>query len=132
MTVIDPGHRYKLNMLDVGKDRIFSDTSWHADLIFVKRCGPGYPGNNSSYPGTTLQEVIRSCLDRVWYLQSQIWNWRNCFIIGCLILCLWLLEWRASQRHNRRRPSMKQAAYGKQCSKCLHVGCAGRCHKEEA
>jgi hypothetical protein len=48
MKVIDPGHYYELNVLD-------GDLPLPAYLRFVKREGPGYPGNKDHYPGTTCQ-----------------------------------------------------------------------------
>src|SRR4051812_14687800 len=62
MTVLDPGHTYALGILD-GDDAMI--------LCFVKREGERYPGNVGVQCGTTLQEVLRACLDRIDYLDRQ-------------------------------------------------------------
>ncbi len=67
MKVLDPGHSYELNILDysAGKPK-------QPFLIFVKRLGPKFPGNTGeAYPGTTLQEVLRACCDRLRYVSEQ-------------------------------------------------------------
>lgn len=94
MKVLDPGHRYLLKSLD----------GWqpHRMLQFVKRCDPEhperYPGNVDAYPGATLQDVLRACLERTRYLQRQIWCLENLGILAGLKLGVWLLEFRAARR----------------------------------
>jgi hypothetical protein len=96
MKVIDKGHKYELLTLD-GELR--------QELRFVKRHDPvrpwRFPGNTESYPGTTLQSVIRALLERMRYLQNQIWSAENSLIISMLRFSLWLLEFRAARRHKR-------------------------------
>lgn len=121
MTVIDPGHYYQLRRLDAPKG---SDLY----LRFVSRVGSNYPGNKTAYPGTTLQEVYRACINRTIHLDNQKKHWTNRVVIWASILCVYMLEWRAASRHNRPRPSMHDSVWGDMCSKCLHVGCNGSCH----
>lgn len=64
MKVIDPGHKYELSTLDGDDSPVV--------LTFVKRVGANYPGNESAYAGTTLQETLRACLDRLAYLDRQL------------------------------------------------------------
>jgi hypothetical protein len=116
MTVIDPGHTYELGVLD-GTDREI--------LRFVKREGPNYPGNVGVQCGTTLQEVLRACIDRVKYLDNQIPCMENKRVIIHLGLAIDMLEQRAAHRHNRRAP--EDSVGGTTCPLCLHVGCIGNC-----
>ena len=118
--ILDPGHRYSLLLLDGdGKPET---------LTFVKRCdlcNPArFPGNYNSYPGTTLQSVIRCLIDRINYLQNQIWSLENVFIRFFLKSCLWLLEFRAARRHGRTYfKSLKFASEAPMCEKCGHTVC---------
>lgn len=131
MIVRDPGHVYDLDLLD--------ETVPHPDmevygvrLVFVKREGPGYPGNVGHHPGTTIQEVLRALIDRVKYLDNQIPHDNNRDVIRHLRLAIWHLELRAAERHQRSLP-MHIDPYGAienvtVCPKCLHIGCEGACH----
>lgn len=128
MRVIDPGHQYQLTFLDGKPEWVVADV-----LTFIKRMGSGYPGNTSEHPGTTLQEVLRACIDRVKYLDKQIPDIRNRDVISHLRTSIWLLEVRAAERHGRLDPFMTDIEINRietynTCPKCLHVGCAGGCH----
>jgi hypothetical protein len=121
MKVIDPGHYYELNVLD-------GDLPLPAYLRFVKREGPGYPGNKDHYPGTTCQEVLRACLDRLQYVNRQEFS-DYTFLAGQLIAAaIWHLEIRAAQRHKREQPGLQESCEAPCCPKCNHVGCQGGCH----
>ena len=117
--VIDAGHRYKLLSLD----------GFHSqELRFVKRCDVErpwrFPGNTDSYPGTTLQGVIRVLINRVVYLQGQIWCLENSVIQQLLRACLWLLEWRAARRHGRSYiHGLRFASEAAMCPECGHTVC---------
>ena len=120
-TVIDPGHKYELLTLDSG-GTLFQF------LTFVKRYDPSdptrFPGNYNAYPGTTLQSVIRCLIERISYLQNQIWAPENVFIRFFLMSCLWLLEFRAARRHGRSYfKSLKFASEAPMCNKCGHTVC---------
>ena len=115
MTVIDPGHYYSLLRLD-------ADKGGDLTLRFVMRVGDKYPGNKNTYPGTTLQEVLRACLDRVGYLHRQKRHWSNCFVYCFISFSIWFLELRAAHIHKRRVPNLLEAIHGTCCPKCLHVG----------
>jgi len=122
MRVLDPGHQYALTHLDGNLEEL---------LTFVKREGPGYPGNVGSHPGTNLQEVIRACMDRIRYLDGQIHDVANTEALQSLRNALWALEMRAAYRHGRILPFN---LYGKieiepTCHKCGHVGCESSCDK---
>src|SRR5687768_16784057 len=94
MRVLDKGHEYELGSLD---------GDYVQRLRFVKRYDPvdpsKFPGNVNSYPGTTLQMVIRALLNRVRYLQGQKWCVENVLITFFLRASVWLLELRAARRH---------------------------------
>lgn len=127
MKEIDPGHFYHLHTLDGGVGEL---------LRFVKRVGPGYPGNTGSpHAGTTLQEVIRVLIKRTIYVQNQAHEMNdtdsvadNSYVIQRLRDALWALEERAARRHGRVLPgrviNVEDMRY---CLACGHVGCENRC-----
>jgi hypothetical protein len=88
--VLDPGHHYLLDALDNGGPE---------ELQFVKRVGEKYPGNTDAYSGTTLQEVLRVCIDRVKYVNRQIPDETNDSVITVLRMAIYWLERRAYRRH---------------------------------
>ena len=131
MKVIDPGHRYLLNHLD-DDGRGSEPTA----LVFVKREGPGYPGNEGHHAGTNLQEVLRALISRVKYLEGQESHPNNAVVIMNLRHAIWLLESRAAERHGRvfdlsakgvvdiNDSSIEDAPT---CQQCGHVGCLEAC-----
>jgi len=117
--ILDPGHLYKLGSIDGQYPQV---------LQFVKRYDPQnpwkFPGNNNCYPGTTLQIVIRALLDRIKYLQNQVWCLENSIIKKLLQLTLWLLEIRAARRHKRSYwHGLRFAAESSICMICGHTVC---------
>lgn len=119
MKVIDPGHIYSLASLDGECDQ---------ELRFVKRFDPSntsrFPGNHNAHPGTTMQNVLRALLERLRYVQNQIWCPENCVGILCLRVALWLLEFRASRRHGRFYfKSITFAEKAPMCPECGHTFC---------
>lgn len=119
MKEIDPGHVYKLAELDGGEGQT---------LIYVKRKGTKYPSNQNAHSGTTMQEVLRTVVHRLKYVQNQIPDEKNIFAQQAIEKAIFYLEWRAAVRHNRPCPSSEEAVYGPFCSKCNHAGCNGGCH----
>lgn len=118
---IDAGHRYLLKSLDGDSTQ---------QLQFVKRVdknnigGGKFPGNYESYPGTTLQSVLRCLILRLKYLQWQIPCKENSIIIFCLKFSIWLLEIRAAKRHHRRYyHGLNFASSSKMCLRCGHTDC---------
>lgn len=142
MIVLDPGHEYDLQLLDERKTwwqrLVLAITQNPARYVgtgypgvrlrFVKREGLGYPGNIGTHDGTTLQECLRACIDRVWYLQKQIPCGENDEIIYHLRQSIRLLEHRAAERHGRQ-VNVPTLAIEKlaTCARCLHIGCSGTC-----
>ncbi len=129
MKILDPGHMYWLDMLDIESDQR------HATEIlqFVKRQGPRYPGNRSHYPGTNCQEVIRALIDRVKHLDSQVPDPHNQPIIRHLREALWLFESRAAQRYGRVLPPLDDfecIEAEPTCSGCAHIRCSGECGRK--
>lgn len=121
MKVIDPGHEYLLASLDGEQVN---------QLVFVKREGPGYPGNAGHHPGTTMQECLRALIDRASYVNGQIPCSETAAVIYFLRHAIFLLEVRAAGRHKRRvNFSVDEAVQGPYCSTCGHVGCKGECHR---
>lgn len=119
MKVIDKGHVYSLLSLD-GK--------YYQILRFVKRHDPvrpwRFPGNTNSHPGTTLQSVIRALIERVRYLQGQLWCFENAVILIALRTCLWLLEFRAARRHGGFYfKGLRFAETAPMCPICGHTIC---------
>lgn len=117
MRVLEAGHTYALQSLDGG--------DWET-LRFVKREGPGYPGNKGHHPGTIIQEVCRALIDRLDYVNKQIPCKDNRDARMHLEIVIWLLEKRAAERHER---GWDQKIDGLEklptCSGCGHVGCPG-------
>lgn len=115
MKVLDPGHRYELDVLD-GTESVV--------LQFVKREGPGYPGNVGHYGGTIMQEVLRALVDRSQYVNQQVPCPETEAAIGLLKTAIVLFEIRAAKRHDRDlEQSVDEIVAGPTCSYCLHVGC---------
>lgn len=126
MRVIDPGHDYALDVLD----GIQSDNMTEVQrLVFVKREGENYPGNVGHHAGTTTQEVLRACVDRLRYVNGQIASSYTEEAIRLLRQAIWVLEVRAADRHGRAVTfDLDGAEKGRKCSRCGHVGCLGGCH----
>lgn len=125
MEVIDPGHVYLLRCLDSpGVDR-------SVVLTFVKREGEGYPGNVGHFSGTTTQEVLRALIDRTIYVNNQIPDPHNDFVLHYLRSSIFELESRAAERHGRalfHETLIKEIETMSVCEKCGHIGCKGECH----
>lgn len=127
MMVLDPGHLYMLAWLDGNPSEAMR--SGPDVLQFVKRVGEQYPGNEYSHPGTTIQEVLRACIDRIEYLDQQVPHTNNGYAIQDLRSAINWLEQRAAERHGRRwQPPMVAIELLPTCPKCLHIGCRGECH----
>lgn len=126
MEVVDPGHKYHLRSLDLPEplERGFEI------LNFVKREGPGYPGNVGHHSGTTTQEVLRALIDRTQYVENQIHDDANHEVVDHLRWAIWHLEERAARRHGREwKFGHKQIEDHATCAKCNHIGCEGGCHE---
>jgi hypothetical protein len=124
MNELDPGHLYELRNLDVPDGGQSQQV-----LAFVKREGPGYPGNKGHFAGTTMQEVLRAVVQRCKYVNKQIYSEETEIAQKFLEKAIWHLERRAALRHGRVPPvSEEETLYGKTCVKCGHVGCEGGCH----
>ena len=122
MKVLDPGHHYELTSLD-GIDPP-NGVSVPNRLFFVKREGPGYPGNVGHHAGTNLQEVMRVLIDRVQYLDNQIHDLSNDFVIKSLRDCILHLELRAAERHGRVLPNTRYDIENEPvCATCGHIAC---------
>lgn len=137
MRVREPGHIYVLDQLDekapVAEDgNPFFETG--QELWFVKRVGERYPGNEGNpHEGTTVQEVLRACIDRIKYVDNQKHSHLNDSVITCLREALWHLE---------RRAAVERGVYDKGiahpeeifeyellpiCKLCGHTFCKGGC-----
>ena len=120
MKVLDPGHKYKLQTID-------GTNQYHERALnilqFVKREGPGYPGNTGSYPGTILQELWRAEIDRIKYLNNQIPCPENYDCIKHLRMCIYALEIRAAKRHDKVfiLPTIVDIESIPTCPKCGHI-----------
>lgn len=123
MRVIDPGHAYELPSLDGNAPQ---------RLVFVKRCGAGYPGNVGHHPGTTMQEVLRAMIERASYVNGQIACPETEAAIGLLQGALVLFELRAARRHGREpKATVAELVDGPTCPRCGHVGCDNPGHARE-
>lgn len=123
MVEMDPGHLFRLDALD-GADKVW--------LRFVKRQGDKYPGNHTSYSGTTTQEVLRAVVARLRYVYSQAPCVETAGAIDHAEKALVALERRAARLHGRleefRSISEADVVRGTgKCARCGHVGCTGSC-----
>lgn len=118
MKVLDPGHRYRLAEFDGFPGQLRQ----HA-LQFVKRDGPGYPGNRGFSSGTNCQELLRVLIDRAKYLEGQEPSYHNELIIEHLRAALVQFEYRAASRHGCKAPKPFDIENQPFCSRCGHVGC---------
>lgn len=117
MRCIDPGHSYFLTVYDAGSDA-------SQGLVFMKREGPGYPFNVGHYAGTNCQEVIRTLIDRVKYLDRQISCPENAIILAGLRSALIAFELRAARRHKRAPTDLPlEVESMPTCPTCGHIGC---------
>jgi len=122
MKVLDPGHHYELASLDEAQPP--NGVLLPNRLFFVKREGPGYPGNIGHHAGTNLQEVLRVLIDRVQYLDWQIPDPANQAVIKNLRECILQLELRAAERHGRVLPDTRLDIEREPvCNVCGHIGC---------
>jgi len=121
MKVIDPGHMYKIDMLD----GYLNDPSNF--LVFVKRNNPPekYPGNLNSYPGTTIQEVLRALINRIKYLQNQKGCEEDVILLNIFREGILLLEQRNAREKGRGLlvPTDIVIEDIPTCPECLHIGC---------
>src|SRR5712675_2116787 len=114
MYCIDPGHSYELLMLD--------GISTGCLLTFVKRVGDKFPGNTTSYPGTTMQEVLRAVIDRAEYVNNQIPCKETQEVIRLCTEAVFQLEKRAAIRHGREIDfTTNEAVHGDLCTTCGHI-----------
>lgn len=117
MRIFEAGHTYALQSLDGGDIELLS---------FVKREGPGYPGNKGSHPGTIIQEVLRVCINRLDYVNNQIPCPENRLARTSLEEAIFHLEHRTAERHGR---VLKATAVGisdlPSCKGCGHIECPG-------
>jgi hypothetical protein len=125
MKVLDPGHVFELGVLDAES----AEYEPPPLLKFVKRVGAKYPGNATPYSGTTTQEVLRACISRAIYVDTQTSCWQT--RVGMWLMCIvvWLFEHRAAKRHGRVPPTLHEAVWGHPCQVCGHVGCWGGCRE---
>lgn len=127
MEVLDPGHKYHLRSLDLPEQ---AERGFEM-LTFVKREGPGYPGNVGHHSGTTTQEVLRALIERIKYVDGQIPDRANPAVLSRLRAAMWFLEERAARRHGRPFPwpvNYEGIEDLPTCPKCNHIGCEGTCH----
>ncbi len=127
MRVIDPGHEYEVASYDGGEP---------ATIRFMKREGVGYPGNLGSHSGTNCQELIRTLIDRVGYLNNQIPHESNLRVMWMLRGVLYQLEALAAERHGRTVPELMEDPTVKietlpTCPHCGHIGCESHADSTE-
>ena len=117
MKIIDPGHMYEIASYDGGVPQV---------VTFMKRSGPGYPGNVGSCPGTNCQELFRVLIDRIKYLDRQIPCAENAESLECLRRALHLFESRAAKRHGIEMEMASTAIETMTtCPTCGHIVCHG-------
>lgn len=120
MEVLDRGHDYLLASLD-GREPI--------RLTFVKRNDPPdkYPGNDSAYGGTQIQEVLRALIERCHYLEGQVPCMQTEAVLVAFERSLWILEQRHTERHGDPDAMdiypIKDIDLRGVCQGCGHIEC---------
>lgn len=121
MKIKDEGHKYELFTLDGNLKQT---------LTFVKRQGEKYPGNESQYPGTTSQDVIRCLINRTQYVNWQKSCWQNRVVLLLLRLCIYLFEDRHNKKHNiKDRLTLRNIERVNTCKNCGHIHCLCNANK---
>jgi hypothetical protein len=117
MKELDPGHCYQLDSLDGNAQ---NDT-----IQFVKRKGVNYPGNTTTYPGTTTQDVLRVLIARAKYVNNQISCAETEISISLMRTIILLYEQRAKRIKGQTLNLMSADAIEelKTCTTCGHILC---------
>lgn len=92
MEVIEPGHVYRLSHLEAPTSEL---------LTFIRRSSKAIQ-HPSEHPGTNVQEVLRSLIDRTIYLNSIIDAVENYDAIYYLRMTLLCYEGRAFRRKQEK------------------------------
>jgi hypothetical protein len=119
MKILDAGHEYELDVYDGDQYTAYQT------ITFMKREGEGFPFNNSFYPGTNCQEVLRVLIDRCEYLQKQKPCLETESIIGMLKTSLMLFEIRAARLH-KLSINLDYNTLNDTCKECGHIVCDHR------
>lgn len=123
MKVVDPGHEYTVEQYD------FPDGAPTQTIIFMKREGTLYPGNEGFHGGTNIQELLRVCIDRLRHLDGQVTAFANVCAISNIQGAIWFLEKRAARRHNRVfQAGAQDIEKIPTCKTCGHIGCENKDH----
>lgn len=123
MRVIEPGHEYEVETYD-------NNVNYRMPQYarFMKRVGPGYPGNSGlPHAGTNCQEHLRVLIDRVKHLNKQAPCAENQAIIWHARSMLMLFETRAARRHGLTLELTHLANIEElpTCPVCGHIKCGG-------
>lgn len=127
MKILDPGHSYEMATLDDELDRFWP-------ILFVKREGENYPGNEGHHAGVNCQELLRVCIDRIKYLDNQIPDLHNRTVLGLLRGAIFELEERACDRHGYHMPfdftaeAVDVIEDMPVCKTCGHIICKNEKH----
>jgi len=125
MTCLDPGHLYEVKLLDTKAFPYLIQR-----IQFVKREGKNYPGNKNTQPGTTTQELLRVCCDRLRYVNNQKPHVETIRALRFCQEAIMALENRAAEIYGRNQFIYPEdTEFGNCCYKCNHVDCSGNCHK---
>lgn len=123
MRVLDPGHRYEVDIYDSEPTGPVDVTG---QLMFMKRMGPMYPGNTTAHPGTNCQELLRVLIDRVRHMDAQDPCIHNSLVLKLAQQMLWLFEDRAIKRHGITADFPVEGIENyPACKTCGHIICKG-------
>lgn len=116
MKVLDPGHEYLAEGVSGAEPQ---------RITFVKNEGEKYPGNVGFHKGILTQELLRICIDRTAYLNSQGSCLETELALSAMRQALAWYEVRAARCRGThitgdRADSLDQEPV---CSICGHVQC---------
>jgi hypothetical protein len=122
MKIIDPGHEYLLDGVGGASTQ---------SIVFVKNEGEKYPGNVGFHSGILTQELLRVCIDRTKYLNSQGSCLETEHALGAMRQALAWYEVRAARCRGTHIDALHSGALDAApvCPVCGHNQCHRNTHE---
>ena len=115
-----PGHRYAvLRQYNEGYEQI----------SFPMRHSDPFTSHVNTFPGTTVQAILRVCIDRLQYMGRHGERKLHKGVVGLLTLALWIMEYRAAKQKGKAYPySLQFALRSPVCPVCGKTSCRDSCY----